>query len=76
MRKVFDTTMKESISGLKELDDNFSQQIQALNEIQEGLVYKDGARKGEIKDNFNQIINTLDGPNRAVMAERLNQLKP
>lgn len=52
--------MKESIVGLKEVDDNFSEQIKALNEIQEGLVYKGGARKGEIKDNFNQIINTLD----------------
>lgn len=41
MRKVFDETMKESIKGLKEADDVYSQQVQALNEIKEGLVYKE-----------------------------------
>lgn len=60
IRKFFDEMLKEHIPGLKEADAHYSSQIQALNEIKEGLVYKQGANKGQIRDNFNQIVNTLD----------------
>lgn len=76
MRKLFDEMLKENIPWLKEADANYSSQIQALNEIKEGLVYKQGSNKGQIRDNFNQIINTLDWPNRAKMLERLEGLRP
>lgn len=76
IRKLFDEMLKENIPWLKEADANYSSQIQALNEIKEGLVYKQGSNKGQIRDNFNQIINTLDWPNRAKMLERLEGLRP
>lgn len=76
IRKFFDEMLKEHIPGLKEADAHYSSQIQALNEIKEGLVYKQGANKGQIRDNFNQIVNTLDWPNRAKMLERLEGLRP
>ena len=40
------------------------------------MVYKQGSRKGEIRDNFNQIIKTIGGENRARMAERLSEIAP
>ena len=76
MRELFDKNLKETIPGLKDVDKIYSQKIKEYNEIREGLVYKDSNRKWSIRDNFNQIINTLDWPNRARMLERLEELRP
>ncbi len=76
MRELFDENLKETIPGLKDVDKIYSQKIKEYNEIREGLVYKDSNRKWSIRDNFNQIINTLDWPNRARMLERLEELRP
>lgn len=76
MREIFDKNMKSSIPGLKDIDKLYSERINELNWIKDGLIYREWSRKGQIKDNFNQIINTLDWPNRARMLERLDSLRP
>lgn len=76
MREIFDKNMKLSIPGLKDIDKLYSERINELNWIKDGLIYREWSRKGQIKDNFNQIINTLDWPNRARMLERLDSLRP
>lgn len=76
MREIFDKNMKSSIPGLKDIDKLYSERINELNWIKDGLTYREWSRKGQIKDNFNQIINTLDWPNRARMLERLDSLRP
>lgn len=76
IRRAVDEVAKEQIPWLKELDELYRARIDDYNEIREGLVYKQGSRKGEIRDNFNQIIKTIGGENRARMAERLSEIAP
>ena len=76
MRSIFDENMKEKIPGLKEADKLYSEKIKELEQIEDGLIYKQGNRKGQLRDNFEQIINTLDWPNRARMLQRLDELRP
>ena len=76
MRSIFDENMKEKIPGLKEADKLYSEKIKELEQIEDGLIYKQGDRKGQLRDNFEQIVNTLDWPNRARMLQRLDELRP
>ena len=76
MRSIFDENMKEKIPGLKEADKLYSEKIKELEQIEDGLIYKQGNRKGQLRDNFEQIVNTLDWPNRARMLQRLDELRP
>ena len=76
IRRAVDEVAKEQVPWLKELDELYRARIDDYNEIREGLVYKQGSRKGEIRDNFNQIIKTIGGENRARMAERLSEIAP
>lgn len=43
---------RPNISGLEDLDTEFSTKIKKLDELEEGLVYKTGKNIGQIKDNF------------------------
>ena len=76
MRSIFDENMKEKVPGLKEADKLYSEKIKELEQIEDGLIYKQGDRKGQLRDNFEQIVNTLDWPNRARMLQRLDELRP
>ena len=76
MRSIFDENMKEKIPGLKEADKIYSERVKELEQIEDGLIYKQGDRKGQLRDNFQQIINTLDWSNRARMLQRLDELRP
>ena len=76
MRSIFDENMKEKVPGLKEADNLYSEKIKELEQIEDGLIYKQGDRKGQLRDNFEQIVNTLDWPNRARMLQRLDELRP
>lgn len=76
MRSIFDENMKEKIPGLKEADKLYSERVKELEQIEDGLIYKQGDRKGQLRDNFQQIINTLDWSNRARMLQRLDELRP
>jgi len=76
MRRIFDENMKEKVPGLKEADNLYSEKIKELEQIEDGLIYKQGDRKGQLRDNFEQIVNTLDWPNRARMLQRLDELRP
>ena len=60
MRSIFDENMKEKVPGLKEADKLYSEKIKELEQIEDGLIYKQGDRKGQLRDNFEQIVNTLD----------------
>lgn len=76
IRKEIDNVAKEQIPGLEELDKLYRSRIDDLNQIQEGIVYRQGDRRGQVRDNFNQIIKTIWGENRARMAERLGEIAP
>ena len=76
MRSIFDENMKEKVPGLKEADNLYSEKIKELEQIEDGLIYKQGDRKGQLRDNFEQIVNTLDWPNRSRMLQRLDELRP
>lgn len=76
IRKTANNTAHEQIPWLKELDKLYSEQKQLYKNFTEWLVYKDKARYGEWRDNLNQILKNLDTPNRARMAERIEQMIP
>lgn len=76
IRKLVDAQAKQTIPQLKELDEAYRKQIKELNEVQEWLIYRQGNRKGTIRDNFMSIIKNLGWENRARMRERLLKLMP
>lgn len=43
---------RPNIQGLTELDSEFSTKINKINELEDGLVYKTGTNKGELKSSF------------------------
>jgi hypothetical protein len=47
-----------------------------MDEVSDGLVYKDSSKRGVIRDNIAQIISNLDTKNRRQLANRLEKLIP
>ncbi|MDO4714010.1 MAG: hypothetical protein Q4B28_05200 [bacterium] len=76
MRKVIDEIAKEQIPGLREADAHYADMIDVLDEMQEGIVYKEVARKGQLKDNAVNILKNLNNPNRLPLANRLEKYYP
>lgn len=76
MRSVVDETAKEQVPQLRKLDNLYSSEIKALDELEEGLVYRDKRRKGQFRGNIQQTMNTLNKPNRAQMKKRLMAVMP
>lgn len=52
VRNSLNEAYRPQIQGLTKLDANYSSKINKINELEDGLVYKTGAHKGEIKDSF------------------------
>lgn len=52
LRGAFNDAFRPQVTGLKELDASYESQINKINELEDGLVYKTGANKGEIKTSF------------------------
>ena len=74
MRNQMDKVAKKEIPGLAKIDELYSKQIKDLNEVKKGLVYMQGERKGELRDNFYSILRTLNTQNRQKMKARLENL--
>jgi len=66
-----DKIAKKEIPALGKVDDLYSKQIKELNEVKKGLVYMQGERRGELRDNFFSILRTLNTQNRQKMKARL-----
>lgn len=71
-----DEVAKSKISGLKEIDNLFSKQLNELKEIKDGLFYREKTRKGQLKDNFYSILKNILSENRANMRARLEEIMP
>lgn len=52
VRATVNDTYRPQVPGLADLDEKYSTQINKLNELQDGIVYKTGANKGELKTSF------------------------
>ena len=66
----------EMIPSLAKVDEIYSKEKQELKEFKDGLVYQQGEKRGQIKDNFYSIISTLNTQNRQKMKERVERLYP
>ena len=64
------------IPALADLDKVFNEWVKVMDEVSDGLVYKDKSKKWVIRDNITQIIKNLDEPSRRQLANRLEQLIP
>ena len=73
VRSMIDNEAKKQIPWLKEIDDTYSKEIRELNKIKEGLVYRQGDRKGTYRDNFMSILKNLWWQNRQMMKWRLEE---
>ena len=64
------------IPELAAVDKQFNEWVQVMDEVSDGLVYKDKAKRWVIRDNISQIIKNLDTPNRRELANRLEKIMP
>jgi hypothetical protein len=64
------------IPELAAVDKKFNEWVQIMDEVSDGLVYKDKAKRWVIRDNISQIIKNLDTPNRRELANRLEKIMP
>lgn len=64
------------IPELASVDKKFNEWVQIMDEVSDGLVYKDKAKRWVIRDNISQIIKNLDTPNRRELANRLEKIMP
>ena len=71
-----DKEAKATVPQLKELDEAYAKQIREIKEVEEWLIYRQGDRKGKLRDNFISIIKNLWGENRWFMRDRLLQIMP
>lgn len=72
VRSVINDTYREQIPGLSKLDEDYSSKLNKLDELQDGLVYKTGSNKGELKTSF---INSASKAIEKGDAEKLAQLE-
>lgn len=72
VRGVFNDTFREQVSGLKSLDSQYESKINKINELEDGLVYKTGSNKGEIKSSF---LNKASKALKTGDDEQLSQLE-
>ena len=61
------------ISELADLDKEFNEWVKVMDEVSDGLVYKDSSKRWVIRDNITQIIKNLDEPTRRQLANRLEK---
>jgi hypothetical protein len=64
------------IPELAAVDKKFNEWVEVMDEVSDGLVYKDSSKRGVIRDNIAQIISNLDTKNRRQLANRLEKLIP
>ena len=76
IRQAIDDVAKDQVPQLRELDDMYSKQISEIKQLKEWIVYRQWDRIWQLRDNYQQIMKTLWGPNRDIMRERLLQIMP
>jgi len=76
IRKEIDEVAKKQVPELAKLDEYTTKMFKAIDELEDGLVYLWWKKKWQLRDNFNQIINTLWWDNRAKMLARLEEVMP
>ena len=64
------------IPSLAKVDEIYHKQINELKEFKDGLVYQQGEKRWQIKDNFYSILSTLNTQNRQKMKARLERIFP
>lgn len=72
VRGVLNDTYRQQVPGLQELDSQYESKINNLNDLQDGLVYKTGSSKGDLKTSF---INKALKAAKTGDTETLNQLE-
>lgn len=73
---AYNGTVHKEIPELAKVDEIYSKEIDELTKFKDGLVYQQGEKKGQIKDNFYSIISTLNTQNRQKMKARIEKLFP
>lgn len=76
IRKDIDSVAKEKITWLKELDAQFVDKLDELENAIRDLVYKQWDVKWEWRSNIENIVSTLDRSNRARLSKRLDEVLP
>lgn len=76
MRASLDAVAKDKIKWLREIDQNYADKIESLNDLEEGMVYKGGDRKGQFKDNIDSIIKNITTDSNTALRERLQETMP
>lgn len=76
VRSSVNDTFRNQVSGLSELDNSYSSQLNDLNDLEDGLIYKTGSNKGELKTSFiNGAAKALKNGDTDKMAQ-LEQIVP
>lgn len=73
VRGVLNDTYRDQVPNLTKLDKDYATKINKINELEDGLVYKTGAHKGELKDSFiskaGKALKTEDADKLAQLEE-------
>jgi len=64
------------IPHLAEIDAIRSKNLNNINELKKGRVYKQGDEKGQLRNNFYSIVKNLTGENRKKMLQRMEEFYP
>ena len=76
LRNQVNQVARKEIPGLSKADDLYHRQTEELKKLRQGLVYQQGERKGQIRDNYYSILKNLGTQNRRQMAQRLENIYP
>lgn len=76
LRAEINKVAKKEIPWLEKADDLYSKQTNELKELRQWLVYQQGERKWQIRDNYHSILKNLGTQNRKMMAQRLETIYP
>ncbi len=76
IRSNIDAIAKENINGLKEIDKNYADKLEEIYNLEDGLIYKQGDKKWQFKDNFDSYIKNINNDAKSAMRERLQEVMP
>lgn len=76
LRNNLNAEYRPSIPGLSELDESYSTQRSNLNDLKDGIIYKTGSNKGELKTSFlNSAMKAVKNDDTDKLAQ-LEQILP
>ena len=74
-RKLVDDELSKN-PKFKELDSQWRETTELLNEIQEWVTYREARKRWQLKDNIDNILLNLTQPAKAQLLERLDKFVP